>query len=156
MQPADRFDLCGQGILAQKPALLRQRDPEFPDIAEALAVDWIYGDPKRPLAVRRLFPGVYLRHKNLLLATTHHLYKTSLSLSSRGYGFSPQLTMPTAGALLRPARQRPFAVNSHECQCHCGLERAMHSALELSVVLARATPCAPSSFSSLRSCRACR
>jgi hypothetical protein len=43
-----------------------------------------------------------LRHKNLLLAKTHHLYKTSRGLSSRGHRFSPQLTIPTAGALLRP------------------------------------------------------
>jgi hypothetical protein len=41
MQAADRFNLCCQGILAQKPALLRQRNPKFPDIAEGLAVDWI-------------------------------------------------------------------------------------------------------------------
>jgi hypothetical protein len=54
-----------------------------------------------PLAVRRLFPGVYLRHKNLLLAKTHHLYKTSPGLSSGGHRFSPQLTIPTARTLLR-------------------------------------------------------
>jgi len=37
MKTADRFDLCGQDLLAQKTALLCQRNPEFPDVAQSLA-----------------------------------------------------------------------------------------------------------------------
>ena len=45
MKTADRFDLCGQDLLAQKTALLRQRNPEFPDVAQSLATYRINGDP---------------------------------------------------------------------------------------------------------------
>jgi hypothetical protein len=68
MQTADRFDLCGQDLLAQKAALLRQRDPKLPDVAERLATYRINRDPYRPLAVRRLLPRIDLRDGNLLLA----------------------------------------------------------------------------------------
>src|SRR5262249_58735573 len=45
MQTTDRFDLCGQDLLAQKTALLRQRNPKLPDVAQSLATYRINSDP---------------------------------------------------------------------------------------------------------------
>src|SRR4029453_11549785 len=102
MQAADRLDLGGQGVVAEKPALLHERNPELSDVAQRLAAYGIKSDPKRPLAVRRLFPGVYLRHGNLLLATTCHLYRISPGLSSLQMGFSPQPTVRTEDSCPSP------------------------------------------------------
>src|SRR5262249_52062638 len=68
MQTTDRFDLCGQDLLAQKTALVRQHNPILPDVAQRLATYRINRDPYRPLAVRPLLPWVALRHGNLLPA----------------------------------------------------------------------------------------
>src|SRR5262249_19436412 len=49
------------GLVTQKSALMRERNPELPDVAQRFAMYWINRDPKRPLAVRadaRLQQGI--------------------------------------------------------------------------------------------------
>ena len=82
LESANRFDLGGQSLVAEKPALLRERDPELSDVAQSFTMDWINRDPKRPLAVGRLLPWVHLRHGGLLRRGTcrreNHLDRKSV------------------------------------------------------------------------------
>jgi hypothetical protein len=95
LEPANRFDLSGQSVVAEKPALLRESDPELSDVAQTFTMDRINRDPKRPLAVGRLLPWIYLRHGGLLRRGTcrreTHLspYRNFSTLSSLRTGFSP-------------------------------------------------------------------
>jgi hypothetical protein len=38
VQAANRFNLGGQGLVTQKSALMRERNPELPDVAQRLAI----------------------------------------------------------------------------------------------------------------------
>src|SRR5262245_45456087 len=80
VEAANCFDLGGQGLVTQKSALMRERNPELPDVAQRFAMYWINRDPKRPLAVRRLLPWIHLRHGDLPL-------RGNLIVST---GFSPR------------------------------------------------------------------
>jgi len=89
LESANRFDLGGQSLVAEKPALLRERDPELSDVAQTFTMDWINRDPKRPLAVGRLLPWVHLRHGGLLRRGTcrreNHLVPTGFSPRFRAF-----------------------------------------------------------------------
>jgi hypothetical protein len=107
VEVADHFDLCGQIFLAQKRTLIGQRNPEFSDVAENLAPDWINGDPERPFAVRRLLPWVHLRHGASYRFEARRTVTLLLTASVRfrtfagGFPHSPQRPMCKRAALHR-------------------------------------------------------
>src|SRR5262249_19962049 len=150
MKAADRFDLGGQGVLAQKPALSGQRDPELADVAQGLAVYRIKRDPQCPLAVRRLLPWVYLRHGNLLLAKTRQLTAFFLYFRAFETGFPaahyPHSETHVGHALARPLG--PLKRRTGKYRRPGGGVVHNHSAGRL--------PCAPSSLLSQHSCRVLR
>ena len=45
VEAANCFDLDGQGLVTQKSAFMRERDPELPDVAQRFAMYWINRDP---------------------------------------------------------------------------------------------------------------
>ena len=40
VEAANCFDLGGQGLVTQKSAFMRERDPELPDVAQRFAMYW--------------------------------------------------------------------------------------------------------------------
>jgi hypothetical protein len=38
VEAADRFDLGGQGVVTQKPTLMRKRNPELSDVSKRFAM----------------------------------------------------------------------------------------------------------------------
>src|SRR5262249_27112901 len=61
LETANRFDLGGESLVAEKPALLRKRNPELPDVPQSSTMYRTNRDPQRALTVGRLLPWAYLR-----------------------------------------------------------------------------------------------
>src|SRR5262249_32967473 len=120
VQASYRFNLGGQGLVTQKSALMRERNPELPNVAQRLAIYRVNRDPQRPLAVCRLLPWIHLSHGALLLrGKPDRLSRIFSALSSLRTGFSPQPTVRSLrliDLLCVPSRSRqlPFAQRRHQ------------------------------------------
>ena len=104
MEVADHFDLCGKILLAQKRALIGQRNPEFPML---LRISRRIGSTVTltPFAVRRLLPWVHLRHGASYRFEARRTVTLLLTASVRfhtfagGFPHSPQRPMGKTGCV---------------------------------------------------------
>ena len=106
VEVADHFDLCGKILLAQKRALIGQRNPEFPML---LRISRRIGSTVTltPFAVRRLLPWVHLRHGASYRFEARRTVTLLLTASVRfrtfagGFPHSPQQPMGKRAVLNR-------------------------------------------------------
>src|SRR5262245_24671865 len=96
---------------------MRERNPELPDVAQSFAMYRINRDPKRPLAVRRLLPWIHLRHGNLLLGKTHHLYRIFSKLSSLQTRVFPAAHRPLTAARRHHMPTYPASTHRNVGRC---------------------------------------